>query len=75
MVHLVPLAQVELCAGDAAVSSALRDCGFSGKEFDVAWLELFSRFSIEAMGLNALAMLKFISHTKLGLHRRFKHVK
>lgn len=37
MAHLVLLAQVELCAGDAAVSSALRDCGFSGKEFDVAW--------------------------------------
>ena len=35
--HLVLLAQVELCAGDGAVSSALRDCGFAGKEFDVAW--------------------------------------
>ena len=31
--------KVELCAGDAKVSSALRQCGFMGKEFDVSWLE------------------------------------
>lgn len=42
LLHQIPLPHapndfVEICAGDAAASSALRSSGFRGKEFDVVY--------------------------------------
>lgn len=37
--------KVEICAGDARVSCALRQSGFAGKEYDVPCLEVYARKS------------------------------
>lgn len=39
--HSAAGTKVEICAGDAKVSCALRQCGLVGKEFDVSWQTMF----------------------------------
>lgn len=65
--------QVEICAGDARVSSAMRECNFKGKEFDVSWPRMlgFCRLMLlnsilEGALFNVLGVLKKVEQSRLG---------
>ena len=65
--------QVEICAGDARVSSAMRECDFKGKEFDVSWPRMlgFCRLMLlnsilEGAIFNVLGVLKEVEQSRLG---------
>ena len=64
---------MEICAGDARVSSAMRECNFKGKEFDVSWPRMlgFCRLMLlnsilEGALFNVLGVLKKVEQSRLG---------